>query len=151
MASIEQVFTVLSLTEWLSEFNFYLRGVMLFFDLFRHDPEFIAIQSGEHLFREGDPGDTMYVLIEGEAEITIAGVLFEECVPGTFMGEMAVIDGSPRYATVTAQTNCRFAVINSKRFHFLVDESPRFAIDVMRVMAQRLRNCDQRILARLKA
>jgi CRP-like cAMP-binding protein len=120
---------------------------MLFFDLFRHDPEFIEVPSGEHLFREGDPGDTMYVLIAGEAKITIEGVLFEDCVPGTFMGEMAVIDGSPRYATVTAQTDCKFAVIDKKRFHFLVDESPRFAIDVMRVMAQRIRKCDQRILA----
>ncbi len=120
---------------------------MLFFDLFRHDPEFIEIQSGENLFAEGEPGDTMYVLIEGTAQIVISGVLFEECVPGTFMGEMAVIDGSPRYATVSAQTNCRFAVINRKRFQFLVDESPRFAIDVMRVMAQRLRKCGQRVLA----
>ncbi len=120
---------------------------MLFFDLFRHDPEFIEIKSGATLCKEGDSGDCMYVLIEGEAEITIAGVLFETCVPGTFMGEMAVIDGSERYSTVTAVKNCKFAVIDSKRFHFLVDESPNFAIDVMRVMAQRLRKCDQRMLA----
>lgn len=119
---------------------------MLFFDLFRHDPEFIEIPAGEVLFREGDPGETMYVLIEGNADITIVGMLFEKCVPGTFVGEMAVIDGSPRYATVTARTDCRFAVINKKRFHFLVDESPSFAIDVMRVMALRLRKCGLRVL-----
>ena len=119
---------------------------MLFFDLFRHDPEFIEIKSGDSLFKEGEPGDTMYVLIEGEAVITINGVLFEACQPGTFMGEMAVIDGSARYATVSAQSDCKFAVINRKRFQFLVDESPRFAIDVMRVMAQRLRKCGQRVL-----
>lgn len=124
---------------------------MLFFDLFRHDPEFIEIQSGATLFKEGDPGDRMYVLIEGEADITIAGVLFEACVPGTFMGEMAVIDGAARYSTVTASKDCKFAVIDSKRFHFLVDESPYFAMDVMRVMAQRLRRCDQRMLASLKS
>ncbi len=119
---------------------------MLFFDLFRHDPKFIEIESGETLFREGDLGDTMYVLIEGQAEITIGGMLFEECRSGTFVGEMAVIDGSPRYATVTARTNCKFSVVDNKRFHFLVDETPRFAIDVMRVMAQRLKNCDQRLI-----
>jgi CRP/FNR family cyclic AMP-dependent transcriptional regulator len=72
--------------------------------------------------------------------------LFEECRSGTFVGEMAVIDGSPRYATVTARTNCKFSVVDNKRFHFLVDETPRFAIDVMRVMAQRLKNCDQRLI-----
>ena len=124
---------------------------MLFFDLFRHDPEFIEIKSGVTLYKEGDAGDRMYVLIEGEAEITVAGVLFEDCVPGTFMGEMAVIDGFVRYSTVTAIKDCKFAVIDSKRFHFLVDESPNFAIDVMRVMAQRLRKCDQRLIESLKS
>ncbi len=120
---------------------------MLFFDMFRHDPEYIEIKAGELLFREGDRGDEMYILIEGEAEITISGVFFEKCVPGSFMGELAVIDGSPRYATVRALTDCKFVVVDSKRFHFLVDEAPHFAIDVMRVMAKRIRNCDQRILA----
>ncbi|MDP1870013.1 MAG: cyclic nucleotide-binding domain-containing protein [Gallionella sp.] len=69
------------------------------------------------------------------ANISIKGVHFEECRPGTFVGEMAVIDGSPRYATVSAITHCKFVVIDAKRFHYLVDESPGFAIDVMRVMA----------------
>ncbi|MDX8380167.1 MAG: cyclic nucleotide-binding domain-containing protein [Gallionella sp.] len=115
--------------------------------MFRHDPEFIEIKQGEHLFCEGDHGDVMYILIEGKAEITISGMHFENCQPGNFMGELAVIDGSPRYATVTALNDCKFVVVDNKRFHFLVDESPKFAIDVMRVMAQRLRNCDQRILA----
>ncbi len=114
---------------------------MLFFDLFRHDPEFLNIKQGATLFKEGDIGDAMYVLIEGTADITIAGMLFEECVPGTFMGEMAVIDGSPRYATVTARSDCKFAVIDHKRFQFLVDEAPKFAIDIMKVMSIRLKKC----------
>lgn len=120
---------------------------MLFFDLFRHDPEFLEIKQGDTLFQEGDAGDAMYVLIEGKAEITICGVLFEECVPGTFMGEMAVIDGSHRYATVTATRDCKFAVIDQKRFQFLVDEAPKFAIDIMRVMSQRLKRCNLSVLA----
>ncbi len=119
---------------------------MLFFDLFRHDPEFIEIQKGESLFNEGDQGHQMYVLIEGRANISIKGVHFEECVPGTFVGEMAVIDGSPRYATVKTITDCKFVVIDAKRFHYLVDESPGFAIDVMKIMAQRLKSCDLRVI-----
>ena len=120
---------------------------MLFFDIFRQNPEFVRVMRGEVLFREGDAGEAMYVLAEGEAEVTIAGKFFEKCTPGSFVGEMAVIDGSPRFATVTALTDCKFVVIDRERFHFLVDEAPRFAIDVMRVMAERLRKCDQRILA----
>jgi CRP-like cAMP-binding protein len=119
---------------------------MLFFDLFRHSPEFVELHSGEVLFQKGDHGDEMYVVIEGEAEISIDGVLFEQCVPGSFIGEMAVIDGSPRYATVTARTDCKLVKVDKKRFHFLVDETPGFAIEIMRVMSSRLKKADQRVI-----
>ena len=68
---------------------------MLFYDLFRLDPEFIKIEAGEILFREGDHGDDMYVLISGKAEVLIGGVLIGECAQGDIVGEMAVVDGSP--------------------------------------------------------
>jgi CRP-like cAMP-binding protein len=130
------------------QFSFSLTsGVhMLYFDLFRNDPDFIEIDSGETLFREGDIGDAMYVLIVGEAEISVEGVLFEKCTQGRFVGEMAVIDGSPRYATVKAVTKCKFVIVDKKRFHFLVDENPGFSIEVMRVIAQRLKNTTLRVL-----
>lgn len=119
---------------------------MLFFDLFRHDPKFIEIKSNEVLFREGDCGEVMYVLIEGKAEITICGVLFGEYTQGSIVGEMAVIDGSSRYGTVTALTNCKFVIVDKIRFHFLIDETPGFAIEVIRIIAKRLKECDSRVI-----
>lgn len=119
---------------------------MLFYDLFRLDPEFIRINAGEILFREGDFGDEMYVLIAGTAEVSIAGVLIGECTPGDFVGEMAVVDGTPRYGTVTARTNCKFVVVDKERFHFLIDETPGFALEVIRIMAKRLKECDLRVV-----
>jgi CRP-like cAMP-binding protein len=119
---------------------------MLFFDLFRHDPEFIEIQAGEILFSEGDFGEAMFVLIEGTAEISIGGIFLEECTQGTFVGEMAVVDGSPRHATVTAISDCKFVVVDKTRFHFLIDETPGFAIEVIRILANRLKECDSRFL-----
>jgi CRP-like cAMP-binding protein len=119
---------------------------MLFFDLFRHDPEFIEIKDGEILFSEGEIGNDMYVLIEGKAEISIGGVFFGVCTQGSFVGEMAVVDGSPRHATVTAIADCKFVVVDKKRFHFLIDETPGFAIEIIRIMAHRLKECDSRIL-----
>lgn len=119
---------------------------MLFFDLFRHDPEFVELKSGEVLFQKGELGDVMYVVIDGEVEISIDGVLFERCGQGSFIGEMAVIDGSARYATVTAHTDCKFVIVDKRRFHFLVDETPRFAIEIMRVMSSRLKRADQRVI-----
>jgi CRP-like cAMP-binding protein len=119
---------------------------MLFYDLFRLDPEFIKINAGEILFREGDSGDLMYVLIEGRAEVSIGGVLIGKCGQGDFVGEMAVVDGSPRYGTVTARTKCKFVVIDKKRFHFLIEETPGFALEVIRIMAKRLKECDLRVV-----
>jgi len=119
---------------------------MLYFDLFRHDPEFIEIKDGEILFSEGEIGDAMYVLVEGAAEISIGGVFFGECTQGSFVGEMAVVDGSPRHATVTAITDCKFVVVDEKRFHFLIDETPGFATEVIRIMAQRLKESNMRVL-----
>lgn len=124
---------------------------MLFFDLFRRDPSFTRIASGECLFREGEPGDTMFVVISGEAEVTMGGLSIELCKAGDMLGEMAVIDGSRRSATVIARTDCEFAVIDKRRFHFLVDEAPHFAIEVMRVMARRLRRSDQRLIGSVAA
>lgn len=124
---------------------------MLFYDLFRLDPEFIKIKAGEILFREGDHGDDMYVLISGKAEVSIGGVLIGECAQGDFVGEMAVVDGSPRYGTVTARTNCKFVVINKARFHFLIDDTPGFALEVIRIMAKRLKECDMRIVTAASA
>jgi CRP-like cAMP-binding protein len=118
---------------------------MLFFDLFRNDPHHVEIKAGEELFREGDAGDVMYVLLAGEAEITAGGLSVDIAKPGDILGEVALIDDSPRSATVTACTDCKLAVIDKKRFHFLVDETPGFAIDVMRAMARRLKQADQRM------
>lgn len=91
----------------------------------------------------------MYVLVDGEAEILIGDVVFEKCTPGTLVGEIAVIEKAPRLATVKAITKCKFALIDRKRFNYLVDEIPGFAIAVMRVMAQRLNRCDLRVIQSL--
>lgn len=122
---------------------------MIFYNLFRHSPEFLEIRSGEVLLKEGDVGNEMYVLIEGTAKIEYRGMFFAEIGPGDFVGELAVIDGSPRLATTTAVTDCRFVAINRARFEFLVAETPNFALEVMRVLAQRLRRTDELRLEQL--
>lgn len=119
---------------------------MLFFGLFSHDARLLPLAAGEALFRRGDAGDCMYVLVRGEAEIQVGSLPVEQIGPGAIVGEMGVIDGSPRSATVVACTECEFSVIDKRRFLFLVQETPRFAIEVMKVMAMRLRQCDDKLL-----
>jgi CRP-like cAMP-binding protein len=115
-------------------------------ELFRNNPKRIEITSGETLFREGDTGDVMYVLLEGAAAVTIGGVLFEELSPGSIVGEMSVVDGSPRFGTVTAHTPCNFAVVNREHFRFLVQEVPDFSLEIMRILIKRLKQCDLRVI-----
>lgn len=116
---------------------------MIFYDLFRNGPVFHELGSGQTLFHEGTEGKDMYVLIEGQALIELEDRFFEEIGPGDFVGELAVIDGSPRLATVITQTPCKFVRVDRQRFRTLIAENPRFALEVMTVMARRLRKAHE--------
>jgi len=99
--------------------------------------------AGDVIFAKGDKGDTMYVVRNGEVAIERDGRVMESLGGGGIFGEMALIDGSPRSATVRAKTDCEVAPINEKTFLFLVHETPFFAIAVMRTLADRLRRMDE--------
>jgi CRP/FNR family transcriptional regulator, cyclic AMP receptor protein len=99
--------------------------------------------AGDVIFAKGDKGDTMYVVRNGEVAIERDGHVMETLGGGGIFGEMALIDGSPRSATVRAKTDCEVAPINEKTFLFLVHETPFFAIAVMRTLADRLRRMDE--------
>ena len=111
-------------------------------DLFRHVKEFESFTQGQTIFQEGDPGEMMYVVIEGEVDILVRGKVLAPLVPGGILGEMALIDEQTRSATAVARTDCKLAPINKKRFHFLVQQTPNFALLVMKVMAGRIRRMD---------
>jgi len=112
-------------------------------ELFRHQIDLKPIPAGQTLFKEGDRGNFMYVLMSGTAEIIVRDKLVETAVPGVIVGEMAIIDDSIRSATVVAKSDCKFLPIERERFNFLVQKKPEFALHVMRVMAERLRKADE--------
>ena len=113
-------------------------------DLFRNETDGELFSSGQTIFVQGDPGDSMYVVLKGEVELSINGAIRETLGPGEPFGEMALIDRSPRVASVVALTDCRLAVISEKRFLFLIQQTPYFALQIMKVMAERLRKMDFR-------
>ncbi len=96
------------------------------------------------IFRTWDMGAEMYVVLEGEVEITLDSKQLETLGPGEPFGVMALIDQAPRVATATAKTACKLAVIPEKRFLFLVQQRPEFALQIMKVMADRLRKMNER-------
>ncbi|MBC8023484.1 MAG: cyclic nucleotide-binding domain-containing protein [Burkholderiales bacterium] len=103
-----------------------------------------ACQAGETIFREHDMGAEMYVVLEGEVELTIGSNVVETLGPGEPFGEMALIDQAPRVATAVAKTACKLAVIPERRFLFMVQTTPHFALQIMKVMADRLRKMNER-------
>jgi CRP-like cAMP-binding protein len=99
----------------------------------------VSYAAGTVICREGDPGDTMYIVQDGEVEIQVGGRVVEVVGPEGFFGEMALIDQAPRSAAVVARTDCVLSPITQKQFLFMVEETPFFAIRVMQAMSARLR------------
>ena len=112
-------------------------GVKL--SMFAVESEPRICEQGEVIFREYDMGAEMYVVLEGQVELTIQDRVVETLGPGEPFGEMALIDQAPRTATATAKTACKLAVIPEKRFLFMIQTTPHFALHIMKVMADRLR------------
>jgi CRP/FNR family cyclic AMP-dependent transcriptional regulator len=107
--------------------------------LFKDPKESKKFKAGKTICKEGTPGDAMYVVLDGELEVSAGGKLIEVAKAGDVVGEMALIDTKARSATVTAKTDCRLVPITEKRFLVLVHQTPIFALLVMRTMADRLR------------
>jgi CRP-like cAMP-binding protein len=115
---------------------------MLEINMFRHARDAETLQPGAVLFREGDPGDAMFAITEGRVELSHLGTVLEDFGPGSILGEMALIDEAPRSATATVTTEARVVRVDKDHFNYLVQEHPTFALQVMTVMAERLRRAN---------
>ena len=118
---------------------------MIFFELFAHNPTMIQVPAGQALFREGEEGRMMFVLATGSAEVVVNNRVVETLQHGSIVGEIGIVMPGPRSASVVAATDCEFVAVDEKRFQFLVQQTPFFATQVMRVMAERLRNLNHLI------
>jgi CRP/FNR family cyclic AMP-dependent transcriptional regulator len=116
-------------------------------NLFNNAKDFIIIPAGEVIFEKGGIADYMYVVIEGEVEILIDGKFLDITSDGGIIGEMALIDSSPRSATAIAKTECKLVPVDQKRFEFLVQQTPNFSINVMKIMVERIRKLDALVVS----
>ncbi|MBT8445532.1 MAG: cyclic nucleotide-binding domain-containing protein [Gammaproteobacteria bacterium] len=98
-----------------------------------------SFRAGETLLEEGSEGHVMYVILSGEVEVVRGGELVDTCGVGEIVGEMALIDNSPRAAAVIARTDCETSEVSQKRFLLMVAQTPFFALHCMEVLARRLR------------
>ena len=118
-----------------------------FLGLFRNDPGVVFLKPAQELFKKGESGSHMYVVMSGEVQVVDGNHVFETVSAGGIVGEMSLISDEPRTATVRAVTAAEVVPIDQKRFLFLVQQTPFFAIRVMRVMSTRLKAMNDRILS----
>ena len=95
---------------------------------------------GTVIAREGDPGIGLFVIADGTAEVTIGGKRKSKLGPGDFFGEIALLDGGPRMATVTATSDVMLYGLTEWSFRGLMQEHPSIAVKTLIAMAGRLRN-----------
>jgi CRP/FNR family cyclic AMP-dependent transcriptional regulator len=112
-------------------------------NIFENSTEPVSFPAGSIIFSEGDQGDSMYVVKQGEVELQVRSVTVETVGPNGFFGEMALIEKDPRTATAVAKVDCLLVPINQKRFEFMIHEVPFFAISVMKGLSRRLRLADK--------
>ena len=108
-------------------------------EIFKFEKNVETFDAGQTVFGAGDEGHCMYVVQAGEVDVFVNGQLIKTIGPGGIFGEMALIDKSPRSATLVARTDCRLVPIDEARFMQHVHRTPFFALQVMRVMTARLR------------
>jgi CRP/FNR family transcriptional regulator, cyclic AMP receptor protein len=104
----------------------------------------IDAPKGKVLVRQGEPGSECFVITDGRARATIRGKGSTALGPGSFFGEMVLLDQGPRTATVTAETDMHLLVLGSREFSALVNEVPTVAVRMMRGLAERLRSSERR-------
>ena len=97
------------------------------------------VPAGTVIFEAGSTGEEMYGVAEGKVELRLPDGRSVTVGPDETFGEMALVDKSARSATATALEDCKLAVIDKRRFLFLVHETPTFALQVMASLAERLR------------
>lgn len=98
---------------------------------------------GKVIVRQGDSGRECFVITDGRARATIRGKGSTVLGPGSFFGEMSLLDQGPRSATVTAETDMHLLVLGSREFSSLVNEVPTVAVRMMRGLAERLREAER--------
>jgi CRP-like cAMP-binding protein len=94
---------------------------------------------------EGEAAKEMFVVRSGRVSIRVHGETIEEVGPGGMFGEMALIDHSPRSATSVAEEDTVVVPITERLFVVLVQDTPFFALDVMRVLVERIRLMNERV------
>ena len=99
----------------------------------------LKLEPGQVIFSAGDAGRELFIVRAGSVDLRIGDTLLETVGQGGIFGEMALVDPAPRSATAVAGPDCALVLVDVAAFNDLVRRVPGLALEVMRVMAGRLR------------
>lgn len=105
----------------------------------QHHATILEFAPGQSIFRVGDPGDYLAVVLSGSVEIRKGESVVFVVEHGGMFGEMGLIDGLPRSADANARSHCRVAQVREGQFIALMEATPHFGLAVMRILTERLR------------
>jgi CRP-like cAMP-binding protein len=123
-----------------------LEQVPLLAELSKRDRQHLAkslkertFRSGQEIVVEGRTGVGFFIILDGKAAVTIGGELVQVLGPGDYFGELALLDGGARTATITSDGELRCATMTSWAFKAFVMDNPKVAWAMLQTLAQRLR------------
>ncbi len=103
--------------------------------------------AGSVVAKEGEPGIGLFLILEGTADVSVGGRKKATLGPGDFFGEIALLDGGPRTATVTATSDLRLYGLTEWVFRGVLKEHPAIAVKLLQAMAARLRDATKEVTA----
>ena len=101
-----------------------------------------TFSDGETVTREGEPGETFYIVTEGRLRVSQHGALIRELGPGDFLGEISLVDGRPRTATVTAVGTVQALVIRRADFLEMIEFDSAVRLGILMALTERIRTAD---------
>jgi CRP/FNR family transcriptional regulator, cyclic AMP receptor protein len=139
-----------------------LKGVPIFskveqskLKLLAFTSERVNFAAGQEVCHQGDPGDTMYVILGGVADVLIdtdkGQIVVAEMQRNSFFGEIAILCDVPRTATIKAREPLSTLKITKDMFYRLVAEFPQMAVEIMRELAHRVEDTNQKLRAATRA
>ena len=126
-----------------------LREVSIFSELSKKELKSVArlmtqlsVKEGRELTRQGEPGREFLIILEGTAVVNRDGRKVADLGPGDFLGELAVLSGAPRTATVVATSDMTLEALNRREFMAVLDESPKLAKKILIGAVKRLQDLE---------
>lgn len=107
-------------------------------------------EAGNIIFREGEVGDRMFILLEGAVELRMKVEKGETVIkvvdtPNDFFGEMALLDDRPRSATAVAEKRTKLLVVDGPNFESMILQNGKFALKIIKVLSERIRRSNDRV------